>query len=69
MNLTLHHIPNIFYFLKIAEQCNGLVLLDLKNNGEGKKYLESAGNHINGLRVITEKEEDAARLLHALMAS
>lgn len=77
MNLTLHRIPNVIYFLEVADQCKGLVFLELKdqsylnmkNNGEGKKYLENAGDRINGLRVITEKEEDAARLLNALMTS
>ncbi|MDD2971231.1 MAG: hypothetical protein PHE02_03770 [Lachnospiraceae bacterium] len=77
MNLILHYVPNMEYFLSTVNRCNGMVMIELKDQsylnlkgeGEGKFYLESVGEKTNGLRVLTEKKEDAVTLLKALLVS
>lgn len=77
MNITLSYIPNINYFLQTIDKCTGYVFLELKDksylnmkeNGEGRCFLEDMGHHPNGLHVLTEKENDAFMLAEALMTS
>lgn len=77
MNITLYYIPDLEYFLKTVDKCTGHVFLELrdksylnmKENGEGRCFLADMNSRPNGLRMLTEKENDAIMLAEALMAS